>query len=461
LTVLQLINSKLGGRSKLGYTSRRNRRPSEYASKGGHLSIINEEAVNSFIKRCKLPFASEQIKMDSSSLVDIEPLEKNPIEIIIAVDGGYGETLITKEFPSSTLTFFNFGALMFKVSDLEDLREIPFIDPVNIAKLKRIQRFHFILPTRNISLEGNTLTNSARQALFEFFTKKHNGEKPFIEALRWLIFKQYGPGNSISWNLASCPNCDERNIVVTASMGNVFNCDNCGGHIYLTDIFRFHEVIDDEIGAGGVIAYTMALLEQILIVHLIKVIWEVKPDLLKHILFIKDGPMAFFGQTANLHKPMRDLINFIYQQNNRVNTIYLAGIEKSGAFVDHANEIRSKINPDQALMINNNYVYKYIIPGKPDPVKPYGSSTYYGNKVIFRTCDDKLYVLTLPTLEVSENPKVSDFPGFHIILNNIAKLKCDMYDDALIPVALVNKLVSLSQHPSITLLEQYVKKQIG
>lgn len=155
----------------MGYTSRRNRRPSEYASKGGHLSIINEEAVNSFIKRCKLPFASEQIKMDSSRLVDIEPLEKNPIEIIIAVDGGYGETLITKEFPSSTLTFFNFGALMFKVSDLEDLREIPFIDPVNIAKLKRIQRFHFILPTRNISLEGNTLTNSARQALFEFFTK--------------------------------------------------------------------------------------------------------------------------------------------------------------------------------------------------------------------------------------------------------------------------------------------------
>jgi hypothetical protein len=445
----------------MGYASRNNRRPTEYASRGGHISIINEEAIQRFIERCSLPSASEPIEMNPTNLLDIEPMETNPIELIIAIDGGYGEAVIKKEFPSSTLNFFNFGALLFKYSDLEVLQEQPFIDPKDMAKLKQIQRFHFVLPTRNISLEGNTLTNSARKALFELFTKSQDGERPFIDSLRWLIFHQYCPGLDCPiWSLASCPTCRTRDIIIKSTVGNQFPCPTCGNPIYLTDIFRFHEVIDDEIGAGGVIGYTMALLEQILLVHLIKTIWELKPDLLKKTLFIKDGPLAFFGQTANLYKPMREMISYLVKEGNGANNVYIVGIEKSGAFVDHANEIRSRLNYGQALIVDNNYIYKYIIPGKADPANPYGRTTYYGNKVIYRTNDDKLYVLTIPTTQITGNPKVGDFAGLYEILDAVAKLKCDMYDDALIPVALVNKLVSLSQHPSITLLEHYTKKQL-
>jgi hypothetical protein len=41
------------------------------------------------------------------------------------------------------------------------------------------------------------------------------------------------------------------------------------------------------------------------------------------------------------------------------------------------------------------------------------------------------------------------------ILTNIEKLRCDMYDSALIPVALVNKLVSLANHPSTRILQKF------
>jgi hypothetical protein len=139
----------------------------------------------------------------------------------------------------------------------------------------------------------------------------------------------------------------------------------------------------------------------------------------------------------------------------------MVGIEKSGAFVDHAHEIKNKLEPGQSLILDNDYIYKYIIPGTADPSNPYGRTTYYGNKVIYRTEEDKLYVLTLPTVRITGNPSRTDFPNFDTILSNVARLKCDMYDDALIPVALANKLVSLSQHPSIVLLEQFAKKQMG
>ena len=47
------------------------------------------------------------------------------------------------------------------------------------------------------------------------------------------------------------------------------------------------------------------------------------------------------------------------------------------------------------------------------------------------------------------------------ILYNLKKLKCDMYDCSLVPVALVNKLISLSNHPSSIILEKFAKKAIG
>jgi hypothetical protein len=44
---------------------------------------------------------------------------------------------------------------------------------------------------------------------------------------------------------------------------------------------------------------------------------------------------------------------------------------------------------------------------------------------------------------------------------NIQKLKCDMYDDAIVPVALANKLVSLANHPSKVLLEKFATSAMG
>ena len=45
-------------------------------------------------------------------------------------------------------------------------------------------------------------------------------------------------------------------------------------------------------------------------------------------------------------------------------------------------------------------------------------------------------------------------------LVNIEELRCDMYDNSLLPIAVVNKLVSLSNHPSAVLLEKFAKASI-
>jgi hypothetical protein len=71
-----------------------------------------------------------------------------------------------------------------------------------------------------------------------------------------------------------------------------------------------------------------------------------------------------------------------------------------------------------------------------------------------------MFVVSLPTRDVLANPKATDFKNLDSILTNIEKLKCDMYDNALLPVALANKLVSLSQFPSSRILQRFVHSKV-
>lgn len=440
------------------YMSKRGRRPAEYASKSSHVHIINDPDVQDFLDRCELPKTAEQITIPVTSCVEFIAPPHNPIQHVIAVDGGYTLVQVRADFPSSEICFFQFGALTFSIHDLDALGEQPFIDPDDITKLKQIQRLKFVFPVRNISVNGRTtLTQSVRWAVRDFFAQ-HIDDATLMHTLRWLVFQEYSSPLP-EWILASCPNCQTREIPLRrAEMRTdaTFSCTACGGDIYLTDVFRLHEAVDDELGAGGVLGYLATTIEQMLIAHLIRLILRTKPSLLGQILFIKDGPLAFFGQTANMFKPMRELVAHLFGKHN----LFLAGLEKTGAFVEHADQIATKMDNGRVLILTNEYIYKYIIPGNADPANPYGRTTYYSNKVIFKTASGNMYVVSLPTPELRSNPADQDLRNMHTILLNIQKLRCDMYDDALLPVALVNKLVSLADHPSTRILQRFALSQV-
>jgi len=173
-------------------------------------------------------------------------------------------------------------------------------------------------------------------------------------------------------------------------------------------------------------------------------------------LFIKDGPLAFFGQTANIHKPMRKLIKFLHENH----AIYLIGLEKSGAFVEHAIQASGKMQKKQFITLGNNYIYKYIVPGTDVNKRPYADTSYYGNKLIFKSEFENIYVATIPNLESKIEPTKSDYLNIDTVLHNISALKCDLYYNSLVPIVMVNKLVSLSDHPSADLLKSFAQDNI-
>lgn len=442
----------------MSYSSKNGRRPNEYASKSSHTYIIQDPEVNDFLNKCDLPKSTDEVNIPQGFCHDVQDFRVNPIKYIVAVDGGYTEISVKKGFPSSTLTFFQFGALVFSIEDLQQLSDKHFIDPEDMARLNNIQRTKLTLPTKNILLKDDTsFIKSFRTSIFEFFKQKSN-EQSFIKTLQWLIFREFLPIPYTEYKLASCPECKTTDIILKRSEINKnfkIKCPKCEEEIYLTDVFRLHEAVDNELGASGVSGYLTTSIEQIIMADLIRTIINTKPSILNEILIIKDGPLAFFGQTANMHKLFREMYNFISKNNN----LFLVGLEKSGAFVEHAMEISEKLKPGSVLLLSNDYIYKNIIPGKADSNNPYARSSYYSSKVIFKSKAEKVYVATLPTSEpeVVLNPQKADFKNIDIIMNNLELLRCDMYDNSLFPVALANKLVSLADHPSSLILEKFAK----
>jgi len=431
----------------------------ERASKTAHTNIINDVEVQAFLAKCKIPPYHEDIEDGDLNIHALEKISKNPIKNIIAIDGGYTNVFVKDDFPSSTIAFFQFGALFFKHQDLVDLKAKPFIDPDDFSKLQNIQRIKLVVPTKGISLDREPdLISSVRKSIYDFFRSQPENSG-FIDALKWLIFEEYNPlSQNVSWHLSTCPYCSSGVDIMAKNITSTytFKCSHCGNDIYLTDILRLHEAIDNELGAGGILGYLSTAIEQITVVFLIKQMLSIRPNLLSETLFIKDGPLAFFGQTANIHKPMRKLIAFL----NNHHAIYLVGLEKSGSFVEHAEQVSKKLLPGQVLLLGNKYIYKYIIPGQAKNNEPYASSSYYGSKLIFKSELDNVYIATIPSTQAQAEPKEKDYIHLQEILHNITALKCDLYYNSLVPIVLANKLVSLADHPSADLLKSFAQDKI-
>jgi len=279
----------------MGYSSKNNRRPFEAASKASHHHIINDPEVQSLMSRIYKPPRSEEIPLDDIT-IDFEPSEENQIEAIIAVDGGYTEAILEKDFPSRTIHFLQFGALLFKQEDLAELDASAFIAPEDMAKLKNIHRLPLALPTKNIRFQDeSTLTGSVLKGIYEFFLKSTLDEdKSLIDTLAWFVFRRYKQNQKTeedtSWNLATNPLSVEGNSVSlvesTMDRNYTFPCPETAGRIYLTDIFRLHEAIDEDLGATGILGYLVNVIEHLIIIHIIRQLLRYQPDTLSRVFFI-------------------------------------------------------------------------------------------------------------------------------------------------------------------------------
>jgi len=444
----------------MGYSQTKGRKPFERASKIAHTHILNSPDVQTFIASCVLP--SPPAAEDLAALQKPVPQSKQVIRHVIAVDGGMTEVSVRKEFPSASITFMTFGPLTLSLDDLSALDATQFIAPEDMARLKNLERYSLSIPTHAILAGGaKTFSQGVRATIHNFLTNPKRPE--LLEALRWLLFRSWLPPEERHvWQVPRCPSpaCVDPGMSFSEDEPSEKPCPTCGQPVYLSDGLRLYERIDNEQGAGGIMAYLLTTLEQLVIVHIIRTLLTLKPSVLREILLIKDGPLAFFGNVAPLRKPMHELMSWLSTKHQGSPLICLIGLEKSGAFVEHAALIEAALKPDHYLLLNNEYIYKYIVPGDAAG-QPFGKNTYYGAKVIYKSGAGHVFVATIPTATFSSKPAFEQLCNAAEVLRVTGALRCSMYDNALIPIVLANKLVSLADVPSSEILKRFVTSSVG
>ncbi len=297
----------------MAYGSNKGRRPFERASKIGHSEVIHSPLVQELLTSWAVPESPPEPEL--RDLIEPLPAESGAIKAVIAIDGGSTETQVREEFPSAAVAFITLGPLYLELEDLRALDDMPFIGPEDMARLRKLQRYSLAVPVRLVRPSGaHTFSVGVRQGIQRFLA---HGDGHLLKALAWLLFREWLPlSERPTWKIPSCPNrCDHEQPFVFSSGGSVaLSCPTCSGPVYLSDTLRLYERIDDDHGAGGILSYLLTTLEQIVLVHLIRAILEMKASLLREVLLIKDGPLAFFGMTAPLQRPMRELMGFLAQQ---------------------------------------------------------------------------------------------------------------------------------------------------
>jgi hypothetical protein len=138
----------------------------------------------------------------------LQSLQSTEVTAVIAIDGGYTETFVREEFPSASIVFFTFGPLFFKLSDLRSLDHQRFIAPEDLRKLKQLQRFSLVLPTRGICRKDQpTLTATIRATIFDFFERDVDENETLMDSLRWFLFRRWAdqPDDARTEEIARCP----------------------------------------------------------------------------------------------------------------------------------------------------------------------------------------------------------------------------------------------------------------
>ncbi|OGA84792.1 MAG: NurA domain-containing protein [Burkholderiales bacterium RIFCSPHIGHO2_01_FULL_63_240] len=439
-------------------------KPYERASKSSHHHVINDEAVVAALKSLQVPPKADTGEV-TKRLIPFMPV-KTSILHVVAVDGGYTEVPVREGFPAAAIHFFQFGALHFKIEDLVKLEAQQHVAPEDIQKLKNIDRLKLPLATSGARRRDcGSLRESVRKTLHDFLAAQKLGEDiSLLDTLAWFVFRRYKSqreADDKQWVLSSHPDGKSDGPIELAeanmSAGFTFICPKSGQTIFLSDVFRLHERVEEETGAAGVAGYVAGLVEHLVLLHIIRNLLRKNAAALKQVLFIMDRPTGWFGVTAPMHRLMLELNNWLFDSHN----LFLAGLEKSGAFVEHAAAIQELLPPANILVLDDEYIYRHISPGEENPTRAYAATSYYGHKVIFRSRQGQMYVVSLPVRELKKSPKPTDLPNLQAVLTHVEQLHCDMYENALLPVALANKLVSLSAHPSSQILRAFAQSSVG
>ncbi len=420
--------------------------PAEFASKIGHIKLINEPHIQSLIAAFEnTDDSSVELIGELSGQLDLTKTGK--IETIVAIDGSY-LTIPNSLKRSKSLSFMSATVVTLNLQEVRAMQINPIIDPRDLTR--QLEGNHgtiaVALPLSGIAIPGYTVVQTIRNIIHEFFTREG-----LYEPLNYLISRLWLPKYEMVENMG-CIKCAKTMVLPRNKI--MFACPSCGQAHTLSDYLQLVHSMPEDWARENVISDLASVSENLLLLGMIIKLSN-NPKALAETLFVKDGPLVLRSQLSRLVFAVRAFFEHLRTQEI---TVHAVGVEKTGELVSHIPMIQESLKESGDFFLPNMKYLQERIKGfvYNDDIDNYRSQ--YGSKVVVRLGKDHVVAFNIPTGNFPLNPTMSDLMGFQESMSVLSEMLSSAHENALVPLKLANSLASISENPSKGILERFAQR---
>jgi hypothetical protein len=449
----------------------------ERANRLGHRTAALDPAIRHALARYDLPPAEivpaelEALLVPADELPDYavpEPLST------VAVDGSPQEVEVRPDFPSARVGYVQVAGVWVDLRTMLARPANGFVDPEEMARASVARLLNGVLPTSVVTFApGQDAHTSWRHAVEDLFRSRSIEDSTGSTSLAAVLCHILGePDNPVEYvELKLCPqrldlDCPGKNIEIPVTGGR---CENCHSQLFLTDVLRLYEAINEEGPNAEALGRLMSVLEVLVFLWQIRSFAKARGGrVLSQTAFVLDGPLSVFGQAAGLKRYALSFLQALHQaQTNagRPGLPIVVGLEKTGRTADHAKLIVEHVPRRHLVLLPDSYIYHRI---QPNPGRrAYGYDTDFGRRFLYRTLDGRMLVLSVPPLpsgtpiDDADTVNILHYPTLKPTLAFLDRVGTMLYTDAVIPVALAHNFAALPLGVGSSVLRTLAQDSLG
>ena len=385
----------------------------------------------------------------------IEPERRqNDITRIVAVDGSTVTGAVQNGFPMAEAALFNAAVIVIKVDELRTFDRDNIPSPNELRDLELVETMSAVLPGQNVvgvNAEQNTPKKFFRHTVRqELNFKLDEDHESLLGTFHAIAAKAINDSATFQCPIEDCGRGPGGKVPRRTADG-LCECDQ-KARLYSTDSLRMHERFHDHGTCEQAFTAFRMVTEHLLMVNIIRYFrQQLSPSCFDRTAFVMDGPLAIFGMPAWLKDHVQAELTRVHTELTQAGRpgLLLMGIEKSGQFTEHLEELdwreaegqRQRLANGTALVPTTEYVYRHIAPN-PDSTKAYGKAVHYGRKVMYKSHSGQHAVLMTPIVNsIGEEPNSTStdaFPRLGDALDIIDDLYSHLYSDGFIPLIRAN-----------------------
>lgn len=387
---------------------------------------------------------------------------------VIAIDGSQVTHQVKNGFPGADASIVMISIVLIDVSKLQrdDPDEIPSPQIYNTMDDARV--IDAVLPGANViskNEDNDSPVKFFRKCVFETINGKITSSfESLLDTFRAITKDRAEPK-------IKCPIDDCDNTYSSGKGCYLCSCER-QEKLFETDELKIHQRFQENGSNGEVHGEVRHVLEILSLINVLRYYaCDERVGMFKDCAFVLDGPLAVFGQPAwILPYVKRELLRINDFVREKIGTdIVIFGIEKSGQFVQHFDDIdwtdkngpRSKYDPQTLLTPSIKYIHRNIVFRNSD--KPWGGDTYFGRKVLYKAPSGEHTVINTAMLndysvDVS-NVSEAAYPRIGDILDVVDQLGTYLYQDGFMPLVRANAHAAIPLKRGISILEEIFKQK--